>query len=388
MRTEQAITDEHLRDLLDAGENGGPLVSMILPMERGGPEVRKNAVMFKNALRKSRSLLEQSGCEEAKIKAILEPVEGLVDDNAFWQHQEKSLALYLRPGAYSPFVLSHSFREQVSVGPRFYLTPVLHAAQRQHAAYVLMLSQKHVGMLVLKQGRLEPVKVDGLPANMDEALQLEMEQTLQQHPVSGRTEGGPIMGIHGHGVGTETRLGHLQDFLHRVENPVTRFMEGRGVPLYLATVEENEALYRKINKYSNLAEHGLHGNFDRQSPQELFDSLVTQLEEDLEKSLAARCQEIGNAVAEGNGTADLDKAIEAVWDGRVHACCVALGASPKTGQWDPERRKVSHDPEPDPRHIDLVDFVAAQAWDKGGDVRFVAPELMPQSAEVAVSLRY
>lgn len=389
MKIQQAVTAEELQELLTKTPDDGPLVSMILPMEVRGPETRQNAIRLKSALKRVRELLAEESEEPEAVDALLAPVEDLVEDDGFWQNQEKTLALYVAPGFFESFMLASSFAESVSIGPRFQVIPLLHAISQQPSAHVLSLGQNAVGLYHYDRGRLNAVEVKDLPTDLESALLIDPEQSMQQHAVTNsQAHAGPVMSTYGQGGHKDERLGHLKDFLRKVESAVTKHLEGERAPLYLATVEENEALYRQMNRYAHLSEKSLRGSFEHLPKEELSRKLAPILEAESDDFSQSVCESVSDAVLSGAGTTNIDEAIIAAADGRVGSCVIALDAPARTGSWDPETREVRHDKEASPRHASLAETLAAESWCHGGTLHFAPRAALPENASVAVTYRY
>lgn len=378
-----------IQHLLKTANETKTCVSLILPMAKRGPETRKNAIELKSALKEVRRTLEETGKSSDEIGALLAPAEKLVEDESFWQHQEAALALYLAPDVFSPFKLSDPQTRRVAVGDRFFLRSVLQTLSGQNEAYLLSLSQKNVQLFHYHRGMLEEVKVPDLPKDLESALLIDPEQSLQGHTVSRSAQGGPIQGAHGHGGAKDERLGHLRDFLTQVEKAVSGFLNQKVVPLFLATVEENEALYRKISDSDQLASNSVRGNFEHQSKEELlraFEPVFAAYHEQTSGEFAAQ---IAEAVAQGEGTTDLSEAVPAAEEGRVRLCLVADDAELRPGTWDAASREVAiFSDSSRGAESDLLDWVAAETWEKGGKVRFAQRDMLPAGADFAVSYRY
>lgn len=388
MHPEQHITPRHLEHLLEVSNQTTPVVSLILSMAVKGPETRKNAIELKSALKEARQTLEDGETDPSRIEAMLAPAEALLEDEDFWQHQESTLALYLAPEVFCPFKLATSHSRHVAVGARFQLRPLLQTLSRLDHAYVLSLSQHRVELYEFRRGVLTEQTVPNLPKDLESALLLDPEQSLQGHTVTRSAQGGPVRGAHGHGGAKDERLGHLRDFLTQVEKAVSRFLDRHPAPLFLATVEENEALYRKISDSEYLASQAVRGSFEHQSIDALLEAFKPVLADYAEETARSLASQVSAAVAQGEGTTDLREAVVAANEGRVRSCLVAADAASHFGAWNSATREVRTDPDQVELSSDLLDLMAADAWKKGAELCFADRELLPEKADFAVSFRY
>ncbi len=109
---------------------GRCLVSFYAPMQRAGGEVRQNEIRWRIMLKDAREKLTQAGLEKDRIDRMLKPADAKVPDTAFWQHQGNGLALFLSETHCYEFQVSISFEQQVIIGERFYLRPLLSIASK------------------------------------------------------------------------------------------------------------------------------------------------------------------------------------------------------------------------------------------------------------------
>ncbi|HMF04891.1 MAG TPA: hypothetical protein VKH17_08770, partial [Acidimicrobiia bacterium] len=110
--------------LLDARDPWS--VSIYLPTS---PASRGDAeqIELKNLGGEAVRQLEQAGAKASDVAAIEEEVADLIDDDEFWRHQARSLALFLTPTSSTTFRLPHNLTSMVEVSDRFHLKPLLRA---------------------------------------------------------------------------------------------------------------------------------------------------------------------------------------------------------------------------------------------------------------------
>src|SRR5207249_2419696 len=115
-------------------------VSIFLPMHRGGVETLQNPVRCKNLLRQAEEHLLAHGLRRSQVQEFLAPVQQLVADYDFWQHQSAGLALFIAPTVFQFYRLPLAFEELVVVMQRFYIKPLLPLLSGDGQFYVLALS--------------------------------------------------------------------------------------------------------------------------------------------------------------------------------------------------------------------------------------------------------
>jgi len=126
--------------------------------------------------------------------------------------------------------------------------------------YVLTLSQNCVRLFACDKSSIQELKVENLPASMDEVVAgKSIDKQLQRHSGAGQSESV----FHGHQGDTDFEKNNQEHFLRAVESAVSKYLQGKTQPLVLAGVERIVSDYRHLNSYDHLAEGFAHGSFDR-----------------------------------------------------------------------------------------------------------------------------
>src|SRR6266404_554897 len=73
-----------------------PAVSLYLPTHVAGREIRQDGIRLKNLLAQTADRLDAEW-RRSEIDAFLAPAASLIEDENFWRHQEKGLAVFLAP---------------------------------------------------------------------------------------------------------------------------------------------------------------------------------------------------------------------------------------------------------------------------------------------------
>ena len=116
------LTKEDLTTL--AERRPGWHVSFFPPMHRAGVATLQNPVRCKNLLRQAEEHLLAHGLRPASAQELLAPVQRLLANYDFWQHQSEELALFVAPEVFRHYRLPLTFEELVVVTQRFHLKRV------------------------------------------------------------------------------------------------------------------------------------------------------------------------------------------------------------------------------------------------------------------------
>jgi hypothetical protein len=117
------LSEEKCRLLLE--QHREPCISMYLPTHRVGADIQQDRIRLKNQTRQAENLLFLANVHAAEVENLLEPIQALVDDEAFWLHPSNGLALFRSPNMFDPYRLPFSCKELVVVSNHFYLKPLL-----------------------------------------------------------------------------------------------------------------------------------------------------------------------------------------------------------------------------------------------------------------------
>ncbi len=78
-----------------AAERGEPLVSISMPVKRGGDGPIQNAVRLGNLLAAAREAVAARGLDESETKRFLAPARELLENPATWEGKLDGLAIFV-----------------------------------------------------------------------------------------------------------------------------------------------------------------------------------------------------------------------------------------------------------------------------------------------------
>jgi len=386
------LTVDELKNLVADAKS--PCVSLYMPMQKAGPEVRQNPIRFKNLIRQVEERLDAMGIPHTEAVDLLKPAHEL-DTPEFWENQEEGLVIFISPDVFRYYLLPEEVPEVVVVDGRFHLKPLLPLIQNDGRFYVLALSQDNVKFFRGTRYSIKEIEVENLPKNMEEALQYdETAQEGQQRIATGRggtsnpfTQPGSF-----HGQGSPDRDEHQKDilqFFHLIDGALHAKLKTASAPLVLAGVEYLFAIYRQTNSYQYLVEEGINVNVDIVKPEELRDRAWALVEPQFlqaQQQAMERYQELAGANT-GKASDDLTEIVPAAYYQRVDSLFVASDRQ-LWGDFNTETMAVNLHSEPEPDDEDLLDFAAVYTLLNGGKVYALAPEELPTSAPAAAIFRF
>jgi hypothetical protein len=123
MKDMNTLSAEKRKLLLE--NHRGLCISLYLPTHRVGAELQRDRIRLKQQMRQAENLLFLANVHAAEVEDLLEPIQALVDDEAFWLHPSDGLALFRSQDVFDLYRLPTSFQELVVVSTHFYLKPLL-----------------------------------------------------------------------------------------------------------------------------------------------------------------------------------------------------------------------------------------------------------------------
>ena len=355
-------------------------VSIYSPLEMAGGDVQKNPIELKNLLKKAREFLPKEQAEA--LARRLEPVQS---NEAAKRSRSPGLAIFHSPAWSETFELPLPVQPLVVVEDRFHLKPLLALLAQPSRFYVLALSQKAVRLLEGDPWEVRRVDTNGqLPTSIAAYTATDgVEKALQVH--SGK--GGTAL-HHGQGLGEYRHHEDTKRYLTAIDAGMRTLLTPNDAPLVLAGVGELTSAFRASSKHANICEGEISGNVDAQSDNELHQRALPLAEASLlaeQESVRRRARELAHTQ---HATTNLNEAALAARDGRIDTLFVENGVC-LWGRVDDRTRSISRQKRQTRDNEDLLDMIAVQTFDKGGDVFVVDAEQMPtEGCELFAVLRY
>lgn len=355
------LTEATLAEL--AHHRGPAHMSLFMPTHRAGRETRQDPIRFRNLLGRAGALLAaQEELPARETDELLTPVSELLDDNEFWQHQADGLAVYAAPGLLRTVRVPLVLDEEVVVGRRFRLRPVLPLLADDGTFSVLALSQNDVRLYEATRFTMAELAPGPMPPSMAEALAHEDPEAQLQVRA-----GGQAGMFHGHGEGDEIDKQALERFFRAVDRGLRARVGWRRHPVVLAAVGYYLPMYRSVSDHPALVGEAVEGNPQGRSPQELHADAWEIVAHVFESARREAAERLEAGAGTGATTTDAVEVVGAALAGRVDS--LFLAGRPAWG-WVHDGPPIVvdvHD-EPQPGDDDLLDLAATEVLLTGGAV--------------------
>lgn len=371
-----------------------PCVSLYMPTYQAGAEIQQNPIRFKNLIKQAEYLLQESSVlRHTDILDLLQPALEL-DTEAFWEHQNQGLAIFLAKDFFRYYRLPIAFTELVTVSDRFHLKPLMPLLAADGHFYVLALSQKQVRLFEGTRYNIQEIELEDVPTNLDSALQYDETAKEGQFRISTSKGGTNNPFQHAgsfHGQGSPDRddpKADILQFFHLLDQGLQKYLHGQQAPLLLAGVEYLLPLYQEANAYPHLVDTILPiENVGILKPEDLHEqawSVVQPYYDQVQQTAIDHYYELSGT---GKTSTDLKEAVAGAYYGRVDQLFVAVGIQ-QWGRFNADANEVTIHAEAEPGDEDLLNAAAVQTVLNGGTVFAVEPNHVPDDAPVAAVFRY
>jgi hypothetical protein len=357
-----------------AAFRGDMAVSIALPTTPISDDTDADRIQLKNLIKEALAQLEAAGADKRRVRALIEELDDLVEDDVFWAYQAHGLMIYATPDNLRTFRVPNALEPLVKVSDRFHLKALLRSTTFCDAGYVLALADGGVRLIeVTKDLPATELTVPDLPTDAASAVG---KRSIATRSYSGRIGG------------SEGKKVRLRQYARQVDTAVRAVLAGRQEPLILASVDALDAIFRSVNSYPHLLEQGLRGNPERQSPAELASAARTLLDEVYRARVGDWHALYRRRLNEDRATTDLVRAARAATAGAVASLLVDMDRV-INGTVDEIDGSVTFADQASADTYGVADEVARRVLSDGGQVLSVRAADMPESGStVAAILRY
>jgi hypothetical protein len=279
--------------------------------------------------------------------------------------------------------------EQVVAAPHFFITPLLPLLERAEFFFVLALSRKQVRLFQANGDDIHLVQVEGLPRNLEEALQGEVSEKqsgFRSLPMS--VGGGGRQAIfYGQGAGPDERKDELLRYSRVIATALHTRLKDESAPLIIAGTRSLARMYREANTFPFLVDEIVEGNPDKLRPAALRERAARLLEPHLHRARREALAQYEQLMGTGRSSSDVKVIVPAAFEGRIHALFVN-SATEKWGSYDPTTKLVTLGEGHERRGDELSNLAALETLRHHGQVFALTPEEMPKHAACAALFRY
>jgi hypothetical protein len=361
-------------------------VSIYQPTHRRFPDCQQDSIRFRNLVRTVEESLRTKFAGR-EVRHLLEPLENLASDAAFWNHAQDGLAVLANTTGPHVFKLQQKVKEFAVVADSFHVKPLMRIVQSADRYHVLALTRESARLFVGNRYSLDAVETaNGFPSTLVAALGENLTESQRRMHTSGVGAGSAI--AHGQGSRKDETDKDTERYFREVDRAVANgYSKPTGLPLILAALPEHQPVFRAVSQNAALLPVGVTGNPEAMTPEQLREAVWKAVEPQYLARLAALSEAFTTAAAHQKGTADLSDAARAAVEGRVGTLLVEADRV-IPGRLDVGTGAIAPATLSEPDVCDLLDDLAETVLRTGGEVVVVPAERMPVKSGLAVTYRY
>ncbi len=367
-------------------------VSVFLPTETHGADVRHGPIRLKNLVTEATRELLAIGTPSSQIEEILAPAKHLVEDHDFWQHRTRGLSLFLDTTQALRYDVPIPLPEQVVVGPGFHVRPLLPVLAAD-GRYVVVTATAHEARLYRgsRFALVEDESADLTRSSADVAGDPDYENPVQAAPVARPNTGTISIGnaqVYGDGP-PEWHKTQLVRFTRRLASDVASLVGTSRDPVVLVADVEVAGHFRQATTLGSRLVGTVETNPRALDETELHAAAYALVEPLLDQARRDAAERLTALLGQGDRRValDLGDVVRGAHRGQVEVLLLNE-AEAAWGSYDPLGDELVLDQGSADRGQDLLDSVAAHTLDKGGAVHVFSGEDMPDALPVAAILRY
>lgn len=335
------------RDSLNslAQPSGWPSVSVYMPTHQMPRATDQDRIRLKNLLKRACEKLVEQGMREADAESLCAPLRSMLDSDEAWRDVSNGLAAFISTEGMRVLRVDMPMPEQVAVGDRFYLRPLLTAFHEDESFFALALDKNGTRLFRGDRGAYELLSLGDAPATFEEAMKYEDAEKNLTH--ASFAPGRPSSRHAQHGGSTYAGYGGEKDvaieqttrFARLIERGVSSAVGTSKAPLVLLGVERLVSAYREVNTYGHVADEQVLGATDYLPDAEI----VSLARNALAPVFASRIEADLSELAENEGSSltshDPSDIVAAAATGRVKTLFFDDSAGP-FGTFDRENFEV------------------------------------------------
>ena len=348
--------------------------SVYLPTHAQGHESwsGNDKIQLKNQLQTLRRDLTAKQLNPSELEEFCRPLQELLDNPTFWQHQASSLAVFRSQDSFQYVKLPVEVPLQYYLSTEFLVWPLLALASKVNSAYVLSLHQESLKFYTADPYEIKEITTEALSElNLERAVGSDVVQkNLQFRTYQGAHQSAAF---HGHGEGKEDKNTEIQKFLRVVDGAVLDSIKDRDKKLILVGPRRLLSVYREISKAENLHERTIVEGREL-SQQKIFAKVKNILAADhaqYRQNLWSDFLDVQDTAHSGTG---IEEVLPEALMGKIETLFIS-GYPKLFGTFDPNSGKVHISTESDPASVSLVNRAAVlTAQNRGKIVHISAPD--------------
>jgi hypothetical protein len=368
-------------------------VTIYIPTHSSGVEVNEkyDLIVFKNNVQKARIELTSRGLDGREVDKLLSPATELVMDEEFWNRQQEGLAVFISHDLFQVYQTPFTLKEEMYINESFFMTPLLPLIERRHRFFLLVFSKKDCKFYEGDQFGMKKLEVEGLPYGIDDVVRFEEKEGRQLHRRAGAGAGRSAKAgasFHGHGTGFSDEDEYVLQYLKEVDQTLWKeVLHNQHIPLVLAAVDFEIALYRQVSNYKYLWEESLTGNFEHEDRNTLFLKVKEKLGSYFKKYVNEALKNFYDHSTTELSSSIPEEVVPAAYYAQVSDLFIEKDQR-IWGSFDEQDNKIEIHERKQSGDDCLINNAIIKTLLNGGEVHLLDKQKMPAESKIAAFLRF
>ena len=369
-------------------------ISIYMPAHEQWNNMDEDKIRYKNQLQEIEKILEKKNLRKKEIDKLLNPPRNLLEDNEFWNHQSRGLAVFISPDSFYTYVLPIEVEEKHFVSNRFYIKPLIPALSGDERYFLLALDLNSIKLYEGGRFTLNEITLpDDTPVTIKQAMRWDdPEKSVQFHTgtqtqVSGQNRSAIF---HGHGSGGMDEAVYKEkilEFFRMADKGIYSIIGKENIPLILAGVEYLIPIFRKAASYPNIFERGLDVDPETLNKTELHKKSWELIKPYFKKNQEKAFNKYEDLVNNHKASDDLKEIVKAAHAKRIESLFINIDEN-KWGEFNPDKNEVILSSNGSKGHRELLDLAAAYTLLNSGKIYALHTDQMPAENPAAAVFRY
>ena len=376
-------------DLLNV--EGDICISMYLPTFKMGPDIKQNAIRFKQRVREAEDKLYAMELTKKEVEKILKPASNLVDESKFWQNQSESLAVFINDGEIDCYNLPFEVEEKTVLSNKLYTKPLISLFNGDEEYFILAISQNKNKFFKASKQLIREIELKGSPKSVEDVRVDEDPGNKLPIRISSPVSNSSLSynkTSQGQATDNDFDKNQIDKYFRDIDESLSKYKKNNS-PLILAGVEYLITMFKEVSKYPNILEECIKGN-----PEILDTKILHEKSWELMEEKFSKIQELAKVKYEQYKgqkndlySNSINKIIPQAYKGQIETLFISEGLE-KWGSFNPEDNKINILNEENFEGEDLVAYAASLTTTRGGRVYSISKDKIPDESEIAAVLRY
>jgi|GEM_PF-246892 len=344
-------------------------------------------------------LRDQLGPEHAEQgaqgKVILERLESMTEELTNFGAGCRGYGIFISTDVQTDVCLPFEVDNNITIGDSFQVRDLVYNMGMLEEYLVLLVSDNKTLALRGTDAQLSAVKIEGMPASIDEMGTYTDDDKIRFTHMSGAHRGSGM--AHQNGFGHQGGSGvmdnpdNLLHYMVKIDQALGKYLQDENLRFVLMATEKKAAHFLKSSKNAGRLVGTVNGNYDHLPSHEIGKMAAGVVQEKLAEEREAVLDRLQNAVGQNLYVAGLQSVWQAAFEGRVRTLVVEKGYQ-ATAVVKQDGYVVDPDANPqgqaEPVAEDAVDDLIEMVLSKGGSVVFAEDGKLESHQQVAAITRY